>query len=391
MDRVGRARELMKASNLDCLMVTGDWSASPNYRYLSGHLPRDYQANFARPHIMLLTPSGDAGLVVFYLSKGNAEETSWVEQVWEYTQPFSHQAVVDAFKSMGLRKGRVGAELGLDQRLLKPVAEFERIKESLPQLQFVDAADLLWELRIIKSQAEIECIKEADRINGKALEVALTQIQVGTTEVDIAKRVAITMVEEGAYRPPYAQLLIASSPKYKSQGHRGRLLGPSTEPLGKGDIVFVDSGCVVNGYWGEFNRMAVVGEPSQRQRKFHDMIRTIVQTTIAEAIKPGATGRQVMEFMVSMYKKFDLEESQYARYLAYPYSHLCHGIGLASSEPPLVRIDNDEPLRPGTCLSVEAYVQDDVTYGSEEDVWITQQGCEVLSDPDTGLYINAVG
>ena len=74
----------------------------------------------------------------------------------------------------------------------------------------------------------------------------------------------------------------------------------------------------------------------------------LYQTTIAEAIKPGATGRQVMEFIVSMYKKFDLDESQDARYLAYPYSHLCHGIGLGSSEPPLVRIDNDEPLRPGT-------------------------------------------
>ncbi len=52
--RVKRARALMAESNLDALMVSGDYLYSANYRYLTGHLPRDFQSNTARPHILLL-------------------------------------------------------------------------------------------------------------------------------------------------------------------------------------------------------------------------------------------------------------------------------------------------------------------------------------------------
>ena len=44
-ERVERAKCLMNEANLDALMVTGDSLYSANYRYFSGHLPRDYQAN----------------------------------------------------------------------------------------------------------------------------------------------------------------------------------------------------------------------------------------------------------------------------------------------------------------------------------------------------------
>jgi len=42
--------------------LRGDFSASMNYFYLSGHMPRDYQSNFSRPHIMILTQDGQATL-----------------------------------------------------------------------------------------------------------------------------------------------------------------------------------------------------------------------------------------------------------------------------------------------------------------------------------------
>jgi len=68
--------------------------------------------------------------------------------------------------------------------------------------------------------------------------------------------------------------------------------------------------------------------------------------------------------------------------------HLCHGIGLNGSEPPFVRIDSEEVLQPGMVMSLEAYLRDDgVTYGSEEDVAVTEDGCDILSETDKGLYI----
>lgn len=385
--RVRRARGLMGKYGLDALMVTGDFSASPNYRYLSGHCPRDYQLNFARPHIMLLTADGRAALVVYNLNFENAQDTSWVKDIRQYIQPFKADPVVEAIRDLGLAGARIGAELGLEQHLFMPVQEYLKIVAALPGASFVDASALLWDLRMIKSPAEVECIRRADAINGKALQAALHNIRPGTTEQDLFRQIAQTMIAEGADRPPYAQILSTCTPKFqKLGGHRARFLGPTTYPLQPGDLIFVDSGCVINGYWGEFNRMAVVGKPSERQLKYHKIIREIVQRSIAEAYKPGNTHRAIIEHMIKLYKEYGLDESQYLRYARHPFAHLAHGIGLTSSEPPLTRADNEDVLLPGMTLSVEAYLRDEITYGSEEDILITETGAEILSPIDTGLY-----
>lgn len=388
-ERVGRARELMRRYEFDGIMLTGDFSAAPNYRYFSGHSPRDFQLNFARPHVMLLTASGEATLVVYHVNAENAADTSWVTDIREYTQPFRAEAVIQAVKDVGLDRGRIGAELGLEQRLFMPVLEYQRLEEGLPNASFVDGSDLLWDLRTIKSPAEVERIRRADLINHRALKAALQHLRPGMTEADVFKTVASVMIQEGADRPPFSQILSTSSPKFRRGGHRSRFLGPSTEPLNEGDLVFVDSGCVIDGYWGEFNRMGVVGQPTDHQRKVHETIRTIVRRSIAEAFKPGNTHREVMEHMVGLYREFGLDESQYRRYMQYPYAHLGHGIGLTSSEPPLTRMDNDDVLRPGMTISVEAYLRDEIVYGSEEDILITEDGAEILSDVDEGLYCGA--
>jgi Xaa-Pro aminopeptidase len=167
------------------------------------------------------------------------------------------------------------------------------------------------------------------------------------------------------------------------------MLGPLPEyRLSRGDLLFVDSGVINSGYWGEFNRMAVVGAPSAEQRRHHDNIREVVGRSVDEALKPGVTFRNVIEQMAGFYRDAGYTEEQFGNYLGPPFMHLCHGLGLAGSEPPFVRYDSEDELRPGMVLSCEAYLRDgEMTYGSEEDIVITEHGCHVLSERDPGLYV----
>lgn len=387
-NRVQRAVALMRREKLDALLVTGDFSAAMNYFYLSGHMPRDYQSNFSRPHIMILTQDGRAVLVVYGVNEANARESSWVTDIRTYAPPFSAEPVRAVLGELGLTQTRIGAELGADMRLWMPYLEFRRLEEALPKARFVDASDVLWNVRMIKSAEEIAYIRRADEINHRALTRMFAAIAEGDTELDVMTRTAACLVEEGASRPPHSQILVVSAAKARAKGHRARMLGPSGDVLGRGDTLFVDSGAIYNGYWGEFNRMGVVGRPSPRQLDQHRKIREIVQRSIAEAIKPGVSFRRVIEHMVSLYNQLGYDESQYQNYIAPPFMHLCHGIGLNGSEPPFVRMDSDQLLQAGMVFSVEAYVRDEgITYGSEEDVVVTDTGCDILSDIDTGLYL----
>lgn len=385
--RTDRARVLMAEQGIDALVATGDFSAGLNYYYFSGHQPRDYQLNYSRPHVMVLPLEGDPFLYVYNVNLQNARDLSWVEDVVPYNPPFSGAGLADELRRRGLGAARIGAELGTDQRVAMSTNAYLELLAGLPGATFVDAGDLLWRLRMVKSEAELEYIRAADHINGEIHRAALSRLKPGDSEVDVAREYGMAMVEFGAVRPPYGQILIVSEAKSRALGHRSRMLGPLPEyTLSEGDLLFVDSGVVVEGYWGEFNRMGVVGEPAAAKARHHDAIRTIIRRAIDEALVPGRTYRDIMADMVRFALDLGYTREHLAQYVAPPYFHLCHGIGLTSSEPPFVRMDSTAVLQPGMVLSVEAYLrEDDVTFGSEEDVVITETGAAVFSATDPGL------
>jgi len=387
--RAERARALMSEQGIDVLLATGDFSAGLNYYYFSGHQPRDYQLNYSRPHIMVLPLDGEPFLYVYNVNEQNARELSWVDDVVPYNPPFVGADLARVLEERGFGRARIGAELGTDQRVAMPVRDYLDLVKGLPHATFVDAGDLIWRLRMVKSAAELEYIRQADRINGEAHRLAFERLRPGDSEVDVARIYGMAMIECGAVRPPYGQILIVSEAKSRAVGHRSRMMGPLEQfTLEPGDLLFVDSGVVVEGYWGEFNRMGVVGEATADKVRHHDAIRTIIRRAMAEALVPGRTYRAIMEQMVEFALDLGYTRDHLKQYVGPPFFHLCHGIGLTSSEPPFVRMDSDEVLLPGMVLSVEAYIrEDEVTFGSEEDVIITETGCDVFSDTDPGLFV----
>lgn len=390
--RIDRAKGLMEEAGLDALMITGDYQAAQNYRYFSGHLPRDYQSNSARTHTFLLTREGGAAISVHFFSAATAEQC-WVENVHVYTQPFGPDDILTLFRTLGVSTGRVGAELGLDQRMMLPFNDYDAVKAKVPDVEFVDATPLIWSMRQIKSPAEVDSIRTADGMNGRALAKAFDRAEIGMSERQVYDLVAHALIEEGSNRPPFAQMTISSSARARGSASSYSFSGPSDQRLERGDIIFIDSGAIHNGYWGEFNRMAVMGEPSDQQREWHDKVRGIVMGTAQEVLRPGITCRQAMEECIGLYQRAGLGEDQYSAYLEFPYFHICHGLGLEASELPLVRMTDDTLIKENMVFSIEAYVRGhDILYGCEEDVVVTSNGCTLLSTPDAGLYtISAAG
>ena len=387
--RAERARALMEHRGFDALLVSGDFSAGMNYYWLSGHMPRDFQLNYSRPHVMVLPLRGDPFLYVYDVNVENARELSWVDDVVAYVPPFDGAALGKVLHARGLGSARLGAELGEDQRLLFPVVALTELRGECPHLQLLDASELIWRLRMIKSDAEVAYIEESNRINGDALRCAFKSISCGDDEIDVARIVGRSIVDAGAVRPPYAQVNVLSEAKSRARGGASRLLGPMKEfELAEGDLLFVDSGAVTAGYWGEFARMGSVGEPSAAKRGHHDAIRSIVQRSTHASMLAGAKFRTIVGELVDLYREHGYGEDQYGPYIRALPLHYCHGVGLAGSEPPFIRHDSDATLEPGMVITVEAYLSvEGMTYASEEDVLITSEGPRILSPLDEGLFL----
>jgi Xaa-Pro aminopeptidase len=387
--RKARLLELMSERGLEAIVLSGDWSGATNYRYVSGHSPRDYQMSYSRPHIFVMNARGEAAIAAIYFSAGQVVETSWVENVVSYSQPFTVDILTQLFGDLGIHRGKVGWELGVGSRMALPFATFLEFGTRLPQVEAVDFSSELFEMRKVKSAEEIEKIRMASEINHRALSNAFTSEYEELTERNIYREVVRQIItEHPSPRPPFAQILSMSSNAFSGPlGAKSQFLPASEEALRTGDTIVVDSGTAVDGYWSEFARMGVVGGPSRSQAERHSVLRELVSTMLEDSYRPGDTAEQIIDSLVKTYARLGFEPGDYQNYLTPPYRHLSHGLGLEASEEPLLMRGANEVLAPGMVISIEVAIQGEgVRYCTEETITITDTGAEVLSPRDIGMF-----
>lgn len=362
--RQRRARELMAEEGLDALLLTTE----KNYRYLSGHWTQFWVSN-TRPMFMVFPLSGDPTLLVAGAELGVAKSTTWVEDVrtWVGWASEGVQALADILREKGLTGGRIGAELGKEQRLGMPHSNFIGLQKDLPGTQFVDAADLLWTMRARKSSAEIARHRKATEIADRAFQETFGGLKVGMTEADIYAGVGSRMVAYGADDVGYVPLT-------SGEGNYERVTGgPTQRAIRKGDLVWIDNCCPHRGYWADFCRFVAVGSATQVQKDYYKLIYDVLHKCIG-AIRPGDPISNIMNTCNKEFAKHGEEQSRVGR--------MGHGVGLDLTEPPSLTIDAVGIMEPGMVFAVEPNILNEHGYFQlEEDVVITETGCEVLSNP----------
>jgi Xaa-Pro aminopeptidase len=243
----------------------------------------------------------------------------------------------------------------------------EMIAKALPEVDYRDAAELIWSLRVIKSSSEIVHLRRSHEIVEKAFADVFPEVIPGMSERDIYQRLAIQMLAHGADRPGH--ILIASGlGNYARQSG-----GPTDRRLEVGDMLWVDMGCIVHGYWSDFSRCVVIGRATDSQRDVYRKIRTLTHDALA-AIAPGAPVARMAEVAVAGLRELGLEKPLGTR--------VGHGIGLDLTEPPSVSPADPAIAEPGMVLTIEpGKVTADGIYQLEEVFCVTEDGIELLTRP----------
>ena len=262
--KLDNARALMEEQNLSGLLLT----ATANYYYFTGIRKLADWATFTRPVFLLLPRKKEPVLYVQNFGYPECRSRSFVQDIRSFpdlmTTPL--EGLVSIMKELDMDKGKVGCELGYEQRMDMPVAAFLQLKDMLPNATFVDAAQLLWQLRMVKMPYEIECMREANRIAAAAFESCFTSIHEGMTEREVARKLVASMAEHGADLPGFI-IVISGTGNYDRISAR-----PTDRIIRKGDLVWIDAGTTYKGYWTDWCRAGVVGKPSEEQRRLQAII-----------------------------------------------------------------------------------------------------------------------
>ena len=364
LERYERAYALMDRNGLDALVI----SEKNNYWYFTGLI--SYQLDhLQRPQICFLPKDGKPTLLVYGNDKAKAQALPWVAGVRAYVDvPFPQEMLAATLKEMGLDEAKLGFELGDDQRLGFPVNYLSRLGEALPKAQIKDGTATLSEMRVIKSPREIECMRKACVISVKAYDRCLPHLRPGMTRREVAEKLYISMIEEGAHPRHPGFLMLNASTRYDER------------PYEKGDRMIADFGACYEGYYGDVTRMAIFGQPTADHKRDHQTACDVIQLCF-ESMQPGTSIAELARIANRELVKRGYQSVESPKRIG-------HGIGMARAEPPSINEVEKELHRAGMILALEPKVRSEKSaVHLEEDVLITEKGPEFLTSGCRDLRI----
>ena len=216
--------------------------------------------------------------------------------------------------------------------------DWNRLVEECEGVNWEAKTGLVEKLRAVKDDQEIAAIRKAAEIAAEALQGALSLVEPGRCEFDIASELDYRMVRLGASGPAF-ETIVASGPRtalpHAATGRRS---------LCEGDLLLCDFGARWNGYCSDLSRTFVVGQATPRQTEIYGAVLEAQCAAFAE-LRAGVTGAEVDAATRQAFENRGLEDH---------FSHSTgHGLGLEVHEGPRLGRRAEGLLESGMVVTVE--------------------------------------
>ncbi|TET13091.1 aminopeptidase P family protein [Candidatus Aerophobetes bacterium] len=371
-ERVERYLDVAEEKNLDALVVYSNYSSNGEIRYLAGYT---YQPVWMCASTLILSRGSEPSLLTdrpWNLDK--VREETWIKDVracggW-LDRPGPPGTVMSLSRSTGsvlrekkLEKVNIGI-VGFD---IMPAMFYEHLKEEVPQAKFVDVTESFEKLKMVRSETEIQLIRNVAKIASIGMETGLKSVKEGKTEADIASATMDAMMANGA-EVIFAIWVVsgeATQVQYRTPTYSNR-------KLQKGDMLWIDFGIIRQGYFGDISRTTIVGPSTEQQRKLCEVVFKSHQDAV-KMIKPGAKIADVVKAARRV-----PHESGYKEYVMGDY--LGHGIGVTLDDYPVIVPDEPTEIKANMVLNIDPKLFVPGVGGArlEDTYLVTPEGVEKL-------------
>lgn len=359
-ERLGRAAARAADSGLDALLV----SPGPDLRYLTGYAATALE----RLTCLVLPAAADPVLVVPRLEQpaAAASPAGSLEleiRTWDETEdPYALVAAM-------LPKAR---RVGVDNHMW--AEKVLRLRAAMPRADQHLASDVLRELRMRKSPAEVQALREAAAAIDRVHAAVPQWLRAGRTEREVGADIAAAIRAEGHESVDF--VIVGSGPNGASPHHE--LSGRVIEV---GDPVVVDiGGTTAAGYCSDSTRTYAVGEPPDDFSAYYALLER-AQAAAVEHVRPGVSCASVDAAARNV-----ITDGGYGEAFLHRTGH---GIGLETHEDPYIVAGHDLPLEPGMAFSVEPGLYLSGRHGAriEDIVVCTADGVESLNRTSRQLVL----
>ena len=319
---------------------------------------------------MVLPRNGEPFLICPAFERGSlsaALPANLRPRLWEEDDsPF--ELVASVLREAGSRT------LAVDPAL--PFGMVERLRRAAPSLDAVDATPIVDGCRSIKSAAERAILRQA---MGMTLEVqrrAARILRPGMKASQVRRFLDEAHRALGASGSSFALVQFGRSTAFPHGLDQD-------DVLQEGDLVLIDTGCLVQGYNSDLTRTYVFGEPTPEHRRVWEIERE-AQLAAFEAVRPGTPCEAIDAAARSVVEAHGLGP----RYrLPGAPARTGHGVGLAIHEAPYLVRGDRTPLAPGMCFSIEPMIVVPDRFGVrlEDHFHVTEDGAAWFTTPSPSI------
>ncbi|MEM3622554.1 MAG: Xaa-Pro peptidase family protein [Candidatus Bathyarchaeia archaeon] len=211
-------------------------------------------------------------------------------------------------------------------------------KELRDETKLKVRGDLVWELRKVKDEEELELMRKAGKLTSEGMKAAYEVIKPGIKEYEAAAEIEHAMRKGGSWGTAF-DTIVASG--VRSAFPHG---GCTDKEICKGDLVVVDIGAAYKYYRSDMTRTIVAGKPSNKQIKLYEVVKE-AQEKAFQTVKPKAKAKEIDNTARKV-----IEKAGYGEYFVHG---LGHGVGLEIHEPPTLNMESKDKLTIGNVITIE--------------------------------------
>ena len=249
------------------------------------------------------------------------------------------------------------------------VSMLNMYKERITAAEIVSSSalsDAIGELRIVKTQDEIDKMIKAQRIAEAAFENVLNFIKPGVTEKEIGLCLDNYMLKNGAEALSFDTIAITGANTSLPHGV------PGDNVVKEGSFVLMDYGATYDGYHSDMTRTVCVGKPTEKMEQVYNIVLDAQLKTIA-AIKEGITGHDADKVARDV-----ITAAGYGEMFGHS---LGHGVGMEIHEAPTAAPSSTRVLKENMIVTVEPgiYIPGEFGVRIEDFVIVKKDGCENMT------------